>query len=103
MTINEAFALSGNSASRVTVAASGKPWSLTIQSSGTNTAQDTMRNLLVQGNVLLSKSIDVFERKAFLGNLEKRTILLNGSDINSAQLINTAKKNAEKFCRGNTW
>jgi hypothetical protein len=59
-----------------------------------------MRNLLIQGNVLLSKSIDVYERKAFLGNLEKRTIVLNGSDINSADLINTAKKNAEKLCRG---
>jgi hypothetical protein len=58
-----------------------------------------MWNILVQGNVALSKSINIYERKAFLGNLERRTVILNGSEINSASIINLAKKNAEKICR----
>jgi AAA15 family ATPase/GTPase len=57
-----------------------------------------MWNMIIQGNVILSKAIDVNEKKAFLGNLEKRTILVN-SDINSAIIVNTAKKNAEILCR----
>ena len=74
-------------------------WSITPSSWS---AQDTMWNIMVQGNVILSKAIDVYEKKAFLGNLEKRTILIN-SDINSATIINLAKKNAEILCRGRTF
>jgi len=62
-----------------------------------------MWNLLVQGNTILSKAVSVFEKKALLGNLEKRTVLLSSSDINSSTVINTAKKNAETLCRGRTY
>lgn len=75
-------------------------WSVIL--SGDSQAKDTMWNILIQGNVILSKAIDVYEKKALLGNLEKRTILIN-SDINSATVINLAKKNAEVLCRGKTY
>ncbi len=93
--INETFKLSNNN-----ITSSSTDRSITPS---TGSAQDTMWNILVQGNVILSKAIDIYERKAFLGNLEKRTILLNGTDLNSATVINTAKKNAESLCRGKTY
>jgi len=82
-------------------------WNITYSGSsisqGTWIAQDTMRNILIQGNVILSKAIDVYEKKAFLGNLWKKTVLLNSADINSASIINKAKKNAEALCKGKTY
>lgn len=65
-------------------------------------AKDTMWNILIQGSVVLTKATNIYEQRALLGNLEKRTILIN-SDINSATVINLAKKNAEVLCRGKTY
>lgn len=94
-TINNAFTLLNGGVS------STSSWWL---SSGTTwDAEDTMWNLLIQGNAILSKAVSVYEKKALLGNLEKRTVLLSSSDINSSTVINTAKKNAESLCRGNEY
>lgn len=89
--INDSFTTTTNQ----NITSSTNQW---IFTPGTGNAQDTMRNILVQGNVILSKAIDIYERKAFMGNLEKRTILTN-TDINSATVINQAKKNTEVLCR----
>jgi len=78
-------------------------WWFDTWTGASGNAQDTMWNLLVQGNTILSKAVSVFEKKALLGNLEKRTVLLSSSDINSSTVINTAKKNAETLCRGRTY
>lgn len=77
-------------------------WSWNVNFTGDSQAMDTMWNILIEGTTILSKALDINERKALLGNLERRTILIN-SDINSATVINLAKKNAETLCRGKTY
>lgn len=94
--ISSSFLTTGGNS---TTSSSGQ-WSVIL--TWDSQAQDTMWNILIQGNVILSKAIDVYEKKALLGNLERRTILIN-SDINSATVINLAKKNAEVLCRGKTY
>ena len=59
-----------------------------------------MRNIIIQGSVGLSKSIDEKERLSLLGNLQNKTIIYNGSDINSSTLINFAKQKAQELCQG---
>lgn len=61
---------------------------------------ETMRNLIIQGSVGLSKSINEKERISFLGNLNEKTIIYNGSNINSSTLINVAKSKAQSLCQG---
>jgi len=65
-----------------------------------NNSMETMRNMIIQGSVGLSKSIDKEERSSLLGNLENKTVIYNGSDINSSTLINTAKQKAQELCQG---
>lgn len=65
-----------------------------------NNAMETMRNLIIQGSVGLSKSMDVMERFSLLGNLQNKTLIYNGGDINSSTLINVAKQNAQMLCQG---
>jgi hypothetical protein len=65
-----------------------------------NNAMETMRNLIVQWSVGLSKSIDEKERLSLLGNFENKTVIYNGSDINSSTLINFAKQKWQQLCQG---
>lgn len=65
-----------------------------------NTAMETMRNLIIQGSVGLSKIMEQSERISFLGNTTKKTIIYNGSDINSSTVINFAKQKAQQLCQG---
>jgi len=67
----------------------------------TNSAMETMRNLIVQWSVGLSQSIDEKERLSLLGNLENKTVIYNGSDINSSTLINFAKQKSQQLCQWN--
>jgi hypothetical protein len=48
----------------------------------------------------LSKSMDEKERLSLLGNFENKTVIYNGSDINSSTLINFAKQKAQQLCQG---
>ena len=89
--INSAFALNPDLVSVSTW------WSVWF---GSGTAQDTMWRLLVQGNTILSNAVSIVEKIALLGNIEKRTVLLSSTDINSSTVINAAKKNSETLCRG---
>ncbi len=74
----------------------------TVISTSWNNAIQTMRNLIIQGSVGLSKSINASERLSVLGNTANKTVVLNGSDINSSTLINIAKQKAQKLCKGQT-
>jgi len=65
-----------------------------------NNAMNTMRNFIIQWSVGLSKSIDEKERLSLLGNFENKTVIYNGSDINSSTLINIAKQKAQQLCKG---
>lgn len=65
-----------------------------------NNAMETMRNLIIQWSVGLSKSIDEKERLSLLGNFENKTVIYNGSDINSSTLINIAKQKSQQLCKG---
>jgi len=65
-----------------------------------NNAMETMRNLIIQGSVGLSKSMAISERFSLLGNLQNKTLIYNGSDINSSTLINFAKQKAQELCQG---
>lgn len=69
----------------------------TIQSE--NNAMETMRNLIIQWSVWLSKSINESERLSLLGNFQDKTVIYNGSDINSSTLINIAKQKAQALCQ----
>lgn len=61
---------------------------------------ETLRNLIIEGSVGLSKSIDEAERLSLLGNFQNKTVIYNGSDINSSTLINFAKQKAQELCQG---
>jgi len=63
-------------------------------------AMETMRNLIIQGSVGLSKIMEQSERISFLGNTTKKTIIYNGTDINSSTIINFAKQKAQELCQG---
>lgn len=63
---------------------------------------ETMRNMIIQGSVGLSKSIHETERISLLGNLQNQTVIYNGSDINASTLINFAKQKAQGLCKGKT-
>jgi len=65
-----------------------------------NNAMETMRNLIIQWSVGVSKSIDEKERLSLLGNFENKTVIYNGSDINSSTLINIAKQKSQQLCQG---
>lgn len=65
-----------------------------------NNAMETMWNLIIQGSVGLSKSITEAERLSLLGNFQNKTVIYNGSDINSSTLINFAKQKAQELCQG---
>ncbi len=67
--------------------------------SGQNSAMETMRNLIIQGSVGLSKSMEESERTSFLENLNEKTVIYNGSDINSSTVINFAKQKAQSLCK----
>lgn len=92
--INEAFMYSWD-----TIVSSHPDDRQTIIASQNN-AMETMRNLIIQGSVGLSKSMDVMERFSLLGNLQNKTLIYNGGDINSSTLINVAKQNAQILCQG---
>jgi hypothetical protein len=42
------------------------------------------------------------ERISFLGNINEKTVIYNGSDINSSTVINFAKQKAQELCQGKT-
>ncbi len=92
-TIQNAFTYSG------VYIVSNNPDRETMIESG-NTAMQTMRNLIIQGSVGLSKSLDEKERVSLLGNLQNKTIIYNESNINSSIVINFAKQKAQELCQG---
>ena len=73
--------------------------SITALQSG-NTAMETMRNIIIQWSVGLSKAMDEAERLSLLGNFQNKTVIYNGSDINSSTLINFAKQKTQQLCQG---
>ncbi|MCX6824594.1 MAG: hypothetical protein NTY80_00065 [candidate division SR1 bacterium] len=91
--INSGFIYSGNDI------ISHNPGRETIIENG-NKAIETMRNIIVQGSVGLSKSINQIDRISLLGSLQNKTVIYNGSDINSSTLINVAKQKAQELCQG---
>ncbi|MDD3262397.1 MAG: hypothetical protein PHR61_00980 [Candidatus Absconditabacteria bacterium] len=93
--INSSFIISGGNI------ISNSP-NRSILLSGDSQAQDTMWNILIQGSMFIGSSINSDEKKALLGNIEKRTIIMI-SDLNPSDVINKAKKNAEILCRGKTY
>ncbi len=93
--INDSFAFSGDTI------ISNNPWWI-LNSSGSSQAQDTMRNILIQGNTFISTAISSEEKKTLLGNIEKKTVLMV-SDLNASDVINKAKKNAATLCRGKNY
>ncbi|MEI6119152.1 MAG: hypothetical protein WCP92_08375 [bacterium] len=44
--------------------------------------------------------MDEKERLSLLGNLDNKTVIYNGSDINSSTLINIAKQKSQQLCQG---
>ncbi len=91
--INSGFMYSGNE-----IISNNTQRTTTIQNG--NNAMETMRNLSIQGSVGLSRSIEQDERLSLLGNQSNKTVIYNGSDINSSTLINSAKQKAQTLCKG---
>jgi len=78
---------------------SNNPWRTTTIESG-SAAMETMRNLIIQWSVGLSKTIKDEETISLLGNVNEKTVIYNSSDINSSTTINATKQKAQQFCRG---
>lgn len=93
--INSGFTYSG-----ATIVSNNNDRSTTIESG--NAAMETMRNLIIQGSVWLSKVMEEKERTSFLGNVNEKTVIYNGSDINSSTVINVARQRAQELCQGKT-
>jgi hypothetical protein len=47
--------------------------------------------------------MDAQDRISLLGNPQDKTIILGTENINNATLINQAKQNMERLCKGKTW
>lgn len=75
-------------------------WWRSAEFSWENNAMETMRRLIIEGSVGLSKSMDAKERIFLLGNFQNKTVIYNGSDINSSTVINFAKQKAQELCQG---
>jgi hypothetical protein len=61
-----------------------------------------MWNMVIQGSVGLSRTINETERLSFLGNIKDKAIIYNAGDINSSTIINAAKQKAQQLCQGKT-
>jgi len=72
-------------------------WTIEILSGN---AMQTLRNMIIQGSVGLSKTIAEAERLSLLGNFRNNTVIYNASDINSSTLINFAKQKTQELCQG---
>ena len=96
-TINDAFQQTGSGITNSTGS-----WIFTSNSSW-DSATNTMRNLMVQWSVGLSQSMTIQDRTSLLGNPQNKTVIVSTENINNATLINQAKQNMEKVCKGKTW
>ncbi len=96
-TINDAFQKAGTN-----IVSSTGSWAYTWTTTGNN-ATNLIRNLMVQGSVWLSQSMDEQDIIALLGNPQEKTVIMWTENINNATLINQAKLNMEKLCKGKTW
>jgi hypothetical protein len=95
-TINEAFLQTGGN-----IASTTGSWTFTSNTTW-DTASNIIRNLLVQGSVGLSQSMNMQDRASLLGNPQGKTVIIGTENINNATLINQAKQNREKLCKGKT-
>ena len=73
-------------------------WSWVYSQVG-NSAISTMRNLIVQGTIWLSNSMSLDDKASLVGNQEGNSTIFNTS-ITNADIVNQAKQNAEKLCKG---
>ncbi len=67
-----------------------------------NTAMETMRNMIIHGSVGISKSMDTIQSVSLLGKTNNKTIIYNGSDINSSTIINAARQKRQQLCQWKT-
>lgn len=77
-------------------------WTPNCEWTAANGDATDMWNLLIQWNTILSTTISSWEKTALLWSLQEKTVLLSSTDINSATVMNAAKKNASTLCRGKT-
>lgn len=78
-------------------------WGVGLVNSGSSASGDilnTFWNITVQWRVNISQVVDSTERTALKGNIGKKSIVYNSDEASNATIINTASKNAQKYCRG---
>ena len=95
-TINDAFQQTGSGITNSTgnrIFTSNITW---------DNASNVIWNLFVQGNVGLSQTMTAQDRTSLLGNPQTKTVIISTDDINNSTLINQAKTNMEKLCKGKT-
>ena len=93
-TINDAFQKIGTG-----IVSTTGSWLFTGTTTGNN-ASNIIRNLMVQGSVWLSPSMNEKDIIALLGNPQEKTVIMWTENINNATLINQAKQNMETLCKG---
>ena len=87
------------------------PWSTTIQANtswwifilggGISAWLDTIWNISVLGNVLLSRWwLEVGDRQSVLGNPNRSSSIVFSDVINTSDILNTLRKNSDAACRG---
>ncbi|MEI8090788.1 MAG: hypothetical protein WCG98_00560 [bacterium] len=55
---------------------------------------------MVQGTIGLSQSMGTQDRISLLGNPQKKSVIIGTDTINVSTIINQAKQNTEKLCKG---
>jgi hypothetical protein len=93
--INNIFGIGPNG---ITLPWFGGPYTLTT---GANAGIDTVWNISVLGNVLLSRGgLEVTDRQSILGNPSRTSSIVFSDVVNTSDILNTLRKNADTACRG---
>jgi hypothetical protein len=78
-------------------------WNTTYLWWNANAGMDTIWNISVLWNVLLSRGwLDVADRQSVLGNPGTSSSVVFSDVINTADILNSLRKNSDTLCRGQT-
>ncbi len=97
LSINQIFGFWGNQ-NEIIATVSGQTFSI---NSWISAWLDTLWNISVLGNVLLSRGwLDVEDRQSILGNPSLSSSVVFSDIVNTSDILNALRKNSDALCRG---
>lgn len=97
LSINQIFGF-GSNQNEIIANVPGGPFTI---SSGISAWLDTLWNISVLGNVLLSRGwLDVTNRQSVLGNPSLSSSVVFSDIVNTSDILNALRKNGDALCRG---